>query len=86
MADKGKRLAGLAGLTGGFTSKDRGSQSTQGAEESEEDERASETEGDAGKLAAMEELHSAMKDGDHEGMSKAMGDYMDIHMSKKANT
>ena len=80
MSEKGKKLAGLAGLTGGFASKDRGDEPTQGAGDTGRD---TEDQGDEGKLAAMEELHDAMKAGDHKAMSAALDAHHDLHMKGK---
>lgn len=75
MSEKGRKLMGLAGLTGGFASDDRGSEKTQGESDTGRD---TEIQGKEGKIAAMEELHSAIKDGDHEAMMSALDSYHDM--------
>ena len=80
MSEKGKKLMGLAGLTGGFASDDRGSEKTQGESDTGRD---TEVQGEEGKIAAMEELHDAMNSGDHKAMSAALDAHHDLHMKGK---
>lgn len=84
MSDKGRKLLGLAGLSGGLGSDGRSDEKGDGDGDTGRDK---EKEGSMGKVAAMEELHDAMKSGDHAAMSRALEAHHDLHMAeKKANT
>ena len=75
MADRGKRLLGLAGLG----TKGDDEEETSG----EPSEKEPKEEDSPGKVAAMEDFHAAHKEGDAEGMSKALGAWHTVHASEK---
>jgi hypothetical protein len=81
MGDRGRRLAGLAGMGGKMPEREASQVETEGSA------RAREVDEDSdGKTAAMEELHAAMHaEGgpDHARMARAMGDFHDLHSASR---
>jgi hypothetical protein len=81
MGERGRRLAGLAGMGGKMPEREASQAEAEGSA------RAHEVDEDSdGKTAAMEELHAAMHaEGgpDHARMARAMGDFHDLHASAR---